>query len=82
MRQEILALKGRMAEIRQQIKEKDLLISGLIIQIRTLADPYAEDSAQIRADELLASAKSLQQTHEELVALSVRYKSLNESLGQ
>lgn len=81
MRNEILALKGRIAETKQKIKQKELLISGLIISIRNLANPYEDNVLNLRTDELLVSAQTLGKAREELIKYSADLQQYEHDLG-
>lgn len=81
MKQEILALKGRIAELKSKITEKELVISGTIIQIRSHADPYEDDYTLIRSGELRTAAIILDDNVKELKKLKSDLDRLEGDLG-
>ncbi len=81
MKQEIFALKGRIAELKNKITEKELVISGTIIQIRSHADPYEENLTLIRSGELRTAAIILDDNVKELKKLRSDLERLEGDLG-
>ncbi len=81
MKQEIFALKGRIAELKSKITEKELVISGTIIQIRSHADPYEDDYTMIRSGELRTAAIILDDNVKELKKLKSDLDRLEGDLG-
>lgn len=81
MRHEILALKGRISELKRTITHKELEASGLIIQIRTLADPYENDMTRIRSGSIKAASDSLDECVEEIRAHRQELERLEGDLG-
>lgn len=81
MKQEIFALKGRIAELKSKITEKELVISGTIIQIRSHADPYEDDYTMIRSGELRTAAIILDDNVKELKKLKSDLDRLEVDLG-
>lgn len=81
MKHEILALKGRIAELKSKITEKELVISGTIIQIRSHADPYEDDYTMIRSGELRTAAILLDDNIKELKKLRSDLEWMEGDLG-
>lgn len=81
MRDEILRAKGRMAELKSKIAEKELEASGLIVQIRTLADPYENDMTHIKSGQLLTASKLLDECISTLKTLKLELDRLENDLG-
>ncbi|MBN2895043.1 MAG: hypothetical protein JXK05_04005 [Campylobacterales bacterium] len=81
MKHEILALKGRIAELKNRITEKELIISGTIIQIRSHADPYEDDYTMIRSGELRTAAHILDDNVKELKKIRSELERLEADLG-
>lgn len=81
MRQEILQLKGRIAELRQTLQQKELEASGLIIQIRSLADPYENDMTHIKSEQLSISARLLHECVTQIKTTTEQLKRLEADLG-
>lgn len=81
MRQEILALKGRISELKSKISEKELEASGLIIQIRTFADPYENDMTHIKSAQIRTAAKLLDESINTIKTLRSELDRLEGDLG-
>lgn len=81
MRDEILRAKGRIAELKSKIAEKELEASGLIVQIRTLADPYENDMTRIKSGQLLAASKLMDECISTLNTLTSELERLENDLG-
>lgn len=81
MKHEILALKGRIAELKSKITEKELVISGLIIQVRSHADPYENDLTLIRSGELRTASILLDDHVKELKKIRSELERLEGDLG-
>lgn len=81
MRHEILQLKGRIAELRQTLQQKELEASGLIIQIRSLADPYESDMTHIKSDQLSVSSRLLHECVGQIKTITQQLKRLEADLG-
>lgn len=81
MKNEILALKGRIAELKGRIAEKELVCSGLVIQIRNHADPYEEDPAKLRTGELRTASILLDDHAKELKKLRSELERMEDDLG-
>lgn len=81
MKQEILALKGRISQLKSKISEKELEASGLIIQIRTFADPYENDMTRIKSGQIRTAAKLLDECVTQLQSLNSELERLEGDLG-
>lgn len=81
MNQEVLLLKGQLAEARRKVKELDLEASGLVIAIRTNVSPYEDDITKLRIPEAMASMRRLLTIYHEMTALKKRIADMEEALG-
>ncbi len=81
MNQEIMMLKGQLADCRHRLKELDLEASGLIIVSRTNLSPYEDDITKLKIPETLASIKRLNTIYNEMVTLKNRIADMEEALG-
>lgn len=81
MNPEILQLKGQLAEFKKKYNNLDIEASGLIIQLRTLLNPYAEDVTELNAEQIRFSAKRLADIIRQMQALKPKINQLQEALG-
>jgi len=81
MNQEIMLLKGQLADCKHRLKELDLEASGLIIIIRTNINPYEDDITKLKIPETMASMKRLYTIYNEMNTLKRRIASMEEALG-
>lgn len=81
MRHEILKAKGRIAELKSKIAEKELEASGLIIQIRTFADPYENDMSHIKSGQIRTAANLLDESITTIKTLRSELERLEDDLG-
>lgn len=81
MRHEILKMKGRIAELRSKIAEKELEASGLIIQIRTFADPYENDMSCIKSGQIRTASNLLDESITTIKTLRSELERLEGDLG-
>ena len=81
MNQEVMMLKGQLAECRHRFKELDLEASGLVISIRNNINPYEEDITKLRIPEARASMKRLYAIYNEMLTLKRRIADMEEALG-
>lgn len=81
MKHEILKVKGRIAELKNNISQKELEASGLIIQIRSLCDPYESDMTKIKAGNIRVASDLLDQCVTSIKFLSANLKLLEDDLG-
>lgn len=81
MRHEILRAKGRIAELKSKIAEKELEASGLIIQIRTFADPYENDMSRIKSGQIRTASKLLDESITTIKTLRSELERLEGDLG-
>lgn len=81
MRQEILKAKGRIAELKSKIAEKELEASGLIIQIRNFADPYESNMSCIKSGQIRTAANLLDECITTIKTLRSELERLEDDLG-
>lgn len=81
MRNEILRAKGRIAELKSKITEKELEASGLIIQIRTFADPYENDMTRIKSGQIRTASNLLDECITTIKTLGSELERLERDLG-
>ncbi len=81
MNQELLLLKGQLAECKHRLKDLDLEASGLIISIRSNINPYEEDITKLKVPEARASMKRLYVIYNEMLTLKKRIADMEEALG-
>lgn len=81
MNQEIMLLKGQLADCKHRLKDLDLEASGLIIVIRTNISPYEDDITKLKIPETMASMKRLNTIYNEMITLKKRIADMEEALG-
>ncbi|GAB4327315.1 MAG: hypothetical protein Kow0037_00770 [Calditrichia bacterium] len=81
MNPEILQLKGQLADLKKKYGNMDIEASGLIIQLRTLLNPYTEDVTELNAEQIRFSAKRLADIIRQMQALKPKINQLQEALG-
>jgi hypothetical protein len=80
MKNEIHRLRGQLAEHEQLLKNYDMEVSGLIILIRELIDPYEEDVTRLRTGEALQNLKRLDKCVEKMKELQVKIDTIKADL--
>ncbi|HBE44265.1 MAG TPA: hypothetical protein DDW17_02120 [Deltaproteobacteria bacterium] len=81
MNQEIMMLKGQLADCKHRLKELDLEASGLIISIRATLNPYEDDITKLKIPEAKASMKRLYAIYNEMIILKNRITDMEEDLN-
>ncbi|HBE45732.1 MAG TPA: hypothetical protein DDW17_09920 [Deltaproteobacteria bacterium] len=81
MNQEIMILKGQIADSKHRLKELDLEASGLIISIRANLNPYEDDITKLKIPEARVSMKRLYAIYNEMVILKKRVADMEEGLA-
>lgn len=81
MNQEVMALKGQLADYKHRLKGLDLEASGLIISIRANLNPYEEDITNLKIPEAMASMKRLLAIYTEMVSLKKHIGEMEEALN-
>ncbi len=81
MNQEILMLKGQLANYQTERQNLELQASGLISMLRIALNPYEEDLSRIKSAEVLQQAKQLHQTLERLREVNKKIEQLEGALN-
>jgi len=81
MNQEIMLLKGQLADCKHRLKELDLESSGLIISIRTNLNPYEDDITKLKIPEAKASMNRLYIIYNAMVELKKRIAEMEEAFN-
>jgi hypothetical protein len=80
MNQEVMMLKGQLADCRHRFQELDIEAKGLIIMVRTQLNPFEEDITQLKVPEAGAAMKRLQTVYTEMATLKKRIADMEEAL--
>lgn len=80
MKEEILRLRGRISNAEFELAELEVKAAADIASIRSLADPYEEDLSKIKSPMILAEAKSLNETVQQIKKLTAKLKEYKEAL--
>lgn len=80
MRQEILILKGRLTEARRKLTDLELLLEGLLADLRMKLDPY-EDLYELEVDKIRALFEEFYQRWREAKELRDRVRKWEEDLS-
>jgi hypothetical protein len=80
MNQERLMLKGQLADLIHNLKDKDVEAKGLILLIRTVLNPYEEDITHIKTGESLASLNRLHEIITEMRRLKAKIAEIEDAL--
>jgi len=54
MKNELLVIRGRIAETKHEIAEKELLANADLMELRTILDPYEDSIEKINAEKVVA----------------------------
>ncbi len=73
--------KGQLADLKQQYHQLELEVSSLVINIRTLLNPYEEDVTHLPVKEIRVLSSRLEEVVQEMREIKIRIKKLEEALG-
>ena len=75
---ERIQLKGQLAEAKSNYKHLDTEAAGLIILIRSLLNPFEENTLKLEVDKAAVAFNRLQDLFSELQALDSKIKKLED----
>jgi len=75
---ERIQLKGQLAEAKSKFKNLDVEAAALVILIRSLLNPYEENTTKLDTQKALVSMQRLNDIVEELKTLDSKIKNLEE----
>lgn len=78
---ERIQLKGQLAEAKSKFKNLDVEASALVILIRSLLNPYEENTTKLDTQKALVSMQRLNNIVSELKTLDSKIKNLEEYFG-
>jgi len=78
---ERIQLKGQLAEAKSKFKNLDVEAAALVILIRSLLNPYEENTTKLDTQKALVSMQRLNDIVEELKTLDSKIKKLEEYFG-
>jgi len=78
---ERIQLKGQLAEAKSKFKNLDVEAAALVILIRSLLNPYEENTTKLDTQKALVSMQRLNDLVEELKTLDSKIKNLEEYFG-
>lgn len=78
---ERIQLKGQLAEAKSKFKNLDVEASALVILIRSLLNPYEENTTKLDTQKALVSMQRLNNIVTELKTLDSKIKNLEEYFG-
>lgn len=81
MRTDLLAVKGRRAELRKQKSDLDLEGAGLVTLIRSQLDPYEDDLTRLPIDQAEASMDRLLTVWSKLKEVKAKLHQIAGDLG-
>jgi len=77
---ERLQLKGQLADVKKKYKNLDIEASGLILLIRNIVNPYADEVTSLKIDEAEAAMDRLQKIIHEMRKLKEKIKQIEDAL--
>lgn len=80
MNTERLQLKGQLADVKKKYKNLDIEASGLILLIRNIVNPYADEVTSLKIDEAEAAMDRLQKIIHEMRELKEKIKQIEDAL--
>ena len=75
---ERIQLKGQLAEAKSKYKHLDTEAAGLILLIRSLLNPFEDDTTKLDIEKAVVSINKLQDIIEELKGLKTKIQKLEE----
>ncbi len=78
---ERIQLKGQLAEAKAKYKKLDVEASALVILIRSLLNPYEENTEKLETEKALVSLQRLNEIVVELKNLSSKIQNLEDYFG-
>lgn len=78
---ERIQLKGQLAEAKSKYKYLDTEAAALILLIRSVLNPFEEDTTKIEVEKAVVSVAKLQSLIEELRNLKTKIQKLEEYFG-
>lgn len=81
MNTERIQLKGQLAEAKSKFKHLDIEASGLIILIRSLLNPFEENTLKLEVEKASAAFTRLQAVFEEMKTLNEKIQKLEDYFG-
>ncbi len=75
---ERIQLKGQLAEAKSNFKHLDTEAAGLIILIRSLLNPFEENTLKLEVEKAAVAFNRLQEVFSELQTLDTKIKKLEE----
>jgi len=73
--------KGQLADLKQKYQQLQLEVSGLIIQIRTMLNPFEEDVTRLPVEEIAVAAQRLKEIILEIRSIQEKIKKLEDAIG-
>ena len=80
MKEEILLLKGKLANYKTEARNLELEASGLISMLRISLNPYEEDVSRLKVEEILNHATRLHQVIQRLRQVQTKIQQIEEDL--
>lgn len=75
---ERIQFKGQLAEAKSKYKHLDTEASALILLIRSILNPFEEDTTKIEVEKAVVSINKLQEIIDELKSLKTKIQKLEE----
>lgn len=82
MKDDRLRLQGQLAEHNRLYKNYDMEVSGLIILIRDLINPFENDVTRLKTGSALQSMKRLDKCVEKMKEIRDQIKEIEDELGE
>lgn len=80
MKEEILLLKGKLANYKTEARNLELEASGLISMLRISLNPYEEDVSRLKVEEILNHATRLHEVIQRLRQVQTKIQQIEEDL--
>lgn len=82
MNHELLQIRGRLSAAKSEFDNLDVLVSGGVILMRQLIDPYENNVTNLQVDQALAVMEQLRSNVHRMRELNEQISKLKEALGE
>lgn len=78
---ERIQLKGQLSEAKSKYKRLDTEVAGLVILIRSLLNPFEEDTLKLEVEKASVAFNRLQEVFGEMQTLNTKIQKLEDYFG-